>query len=122
MSEKCVRCDEEGEDRRTLWMACFYDMMELNIPFEKDQMYETSDPREEGTDFYTLRVCKDCRADWMRAIKFWWKNVVKTKSTGTDFFVREFGAIKELNKEEVKEIVRKSIEKNKETLDLLSDR
>jgi hypothetical protein len=31
--ERCMRCGEEGEDRRTLWMACFYEMKELGIPF-----------------------------------------------------------------------------------------
>lgn len=35
-SELCVRCGNKGEDRRTLWMACFYDMEEMKeIPFIK---------------------------------------------------------------------------------------
>ena len=33
--EKCQRCGEDGEDRRTLWMACFYEMGELGIPLEQ---------------------------------------------------------------------------------------
>ena len=35
MSDECVRCGFVGEDRRTLWMACGYDMDELNIKFTK---------------------------------------------------------------------------------------
>lgn len=33
--EKCARCGEVGEDRRTLFMACFYEMSELKVPFER---------------------------------------------------------------------------------------
>lgn len=33
--EKCARCGDVGEDRRTLWMACLYDMSELKVPFEQ---------------------------------------------------------------------------------------
>ena len=31
--EECVRCKEVDEDRRTLWMRCFYEMNELEVPF-----------------------------------------------------------------------------------------
>jgi hypothetical protein len=37
MSERYVRCGEEGEDRRTLRMACFYAMDELNVPFVSER-------------------------------------------------------------------------------------
>lgn len=37
--EKCQRCGEIGEDRRTLWMACFYDLGELGLPFEKRHLF-----------------------------------------------------------------------------------
>lgn len=36
MTEICVRCREDGEDRRTLRMACFYAMEEMKIPFEQE--------------------------------------------------------------------------------------
>ncbi len=32
--EECQRCKEVGEDRRTLKMACFYEMDELGMPFK----------------------------------------------------------------------------------------
>ncbi len=63
MSEICQRCKGFGSDRRTLWMACFYEMKELGLPFEKLFIAER--------DFYTLRVCKSCRADWMSSIREW---------------------------------------------------
>ena len=97
MSEKCQRCGEKGEDRRTLWMACFYEMGELELPFEqvavegrfmkqtgeeiwhfgphemKVPQFEAVNPEQEPHKykFFTLRVCKKCRADWMQAIKKW---------------------------------------------------
>ena len=80
-TEKCQRCGEEGYDRRTLWMACFYEMSEFNVPFEQvcihgqpvkeigrrsspfvtDRMipeWSEPDPKIENRNhiFYTLRV------------------------------------------------------------------
>ena len=62
--EKCERCKVVDEDRRTLKMSCFYDMSELDVPFNLD----------EDTGTYNLRVCKDCRSDWMKAIEYWFHN------------------------------------------------
>lgn len=36
--ERCVRCGEVGEDRRTLRMACFYAMDEMNVPFSEEKV------------------------------------------------------------------------------------
>lgn len=99
--EKCVRCGELGSDRRTLWMASLWDMSTLGPPFEERQLFHadvenitdvtklplqvnaggkkiTIAPasfRYEGElvphNFYTLRVCKDCRTSWLRAIEAW---------------------------------------------------
>jgi len=103
MSEECQRCKEVGEDRRTLWMACFYEMMELNIPFKKETITEevVTDFVNQKKHFYTLRVCKDCRADWMRTIQYWWNTIPpKTESCGSGIFVRDFGSNKEITLEE----------------------
>lgn len=71
-TEKCQRCGAVGQDRRTLWMACFYQMDELGLPFgEKTMLWEDSKYKQH---FYTLRVCKGCRAEWMGAIVAWFKN------------------------------------------------
>lgn len=66
----CVRCGETNDpDLRTLWMSCLYDMSELKVPFEKK-----ADGEGRSKNYYTLLVCKDCRADWLMAIENWFGN------------------------------------------------
>lgn len=107
MSETCDRCQSIGEDRRTLWMACFYAMDELPIPFGEAVLFDVDlaecTPAKEPlridlTDgpsivlaagtvrcsgelrplrLYTLRVCKRCRGEWMGAIRDWYLAVPK---------------------------------------------
>lgn len=144
--EKCDKCGEIGEDRRTLWMACFYAMNELNIPFnsaiinsiDKEAVISTDQEIQyksikfigngkttetngtakikklstiAGQDvqerpFYTLRVCKSCRADWMQAIEHWFNDndfQDKPRSTGTGVFIRDHGINRELTEDEIKE-------------------
>ena len=102
--EKCNRCGEMGEDRRTLIMECFYDMNELKIPFKEEIFFDAKPEdlkkiKDPGSikipngptinitpgivtcsgeltpiGFFTLRVCKRCRAEWMEAIKIWFEN------------------------------------------------
>lgn len=91
MTEICIKCGEEGEDRRTLYMKCCYDMNELEIPFEAVVV----------GGVYTLRVCKRCRSDWMKAIKNWFQSpIIEEESCGSGIFIREFGEIKEISDEE----------------------
>jgi hypothetical protein len=93
--EECVRCKEVDEDRRTLWMSCFYAMDELNVPFEKEII---NDPRMQA---FTLRVCKDCRSSWMKAIQDWFNGVQPIPpSCGSGIFIREYGSVKEVTREE----------------------
>ena len=98
--EKCIRCNEVDEDRRTLWMGCFYEMHELSVPFDNKSLKDADDNLY---NFYTLRVCKDCRALWMNAIEFWYKNVERKESCASGIFIREFGANKEITLEDWKE-------------------
>lgn len=126
--EKCVRCGEVGEDRRTLWMACFYEMAELGLPFDEVRVrgttheldhverkplfeggpsFRTPVYREEPDGpardhhFYTLRVCKSCRSDWMQAIKSWHESAPDArKSVGSGIFVRKLGKTVEITQEE----------------------
>lgn len=94
MSERCNRCGEVGEDRRTLWMACLYAMDELRIPFELHAVLgvpmklvghkiimgrhrvpefavQAGKFEPQRYPFFTLRVCKACRGAWMGAIEKW---------------------------------------------------
>jgi len=95
--EKCQRCGEVGEDRRTLWMACMYQMEELGLPLVQVQLW--SGPSS-GHAFYTMRVCKSCRADWMGAIKKWFEPMPAIKSCGSGIFIRRNGATVEITEEE----------------------
>lgn len=122
--EKCVRCGDVGYDRRTLWMACLYAMNELSVPFEETQIrgVQTAktgvkelqtlrmtvpvfaeppvDAEPNDYRFFTLRVCKDCRGDWMHVIEAWFKNTDVRESPGTGIFVRKNGATVEVSEEE----------------------
>lgn len=97
--EKCQKCGVVGTDRRTLHMACFYEMSELGIPFEKIGLRGAVVERVDGTEqrpwgpiprwsntahkredrdayvdpIFTLRGCKGCRGEWMQAIKAWFQ-------------------------------------------------
>jgi hypothetical protein len=87
--ERCARCGEVGQDRRTLWMSCLYAMEETGIPFD------TPDPDASPYHirFYTLRVCKACRGQWLAAIKEWFHNVpAPPEEDGDTIYVRELGA------------------------------
>lgn len=92
MSEPCIRCEEVGEDRRTLFMECGYQMMKLDIPFEKELI----------TNSYSIRVCKNCRGDWLAAIKDWFYSIPTAKSCGSGIFVRVNGATREVSEYEFK--------------------
>ncbi len=68
--ERCQRCGEVGQDRRTLHMACLYDMSELNVPFteciQRDPITKNVTLRE-----HRLKVCEGCWGDWLLAIEKW---------------------------------------------------
>ena len=60
-------------------MSCFYDMNELDLPFEKivlDSYDKSPKNLRPKIEFYTLRVCNDCRSEWMDSIVDWWKEKV----------------------------------------------
>lgn len=51
-----------------------------------------------------MRICKECRASFLRTLETWWKSVEPRESTGTGVFVRGHGANRELTQEEVDEM------------------
>lgn len=125
MGEQCQRCGEVGEDRRTLWMACFYAMDELDVPFQQVELNGARLCEQVGTreicigpvptfaeptgapfnpHFFTLRVCKSCRGSWLAAIRDWFHDRPPgVGPTGTGVFVRKLGEIVELTEAEAKE-------------------
>jgi hypothetical protein len=95
-------------------MACFYAMNELGVPFEQFSVYglilnptgeanrwgapEFEEPPYDQQDrnertahhpMFTLRVCKSCRAEWMDAIKTWFRappsDNARWNNDGTDY-------------------------------------
>jgi hypothetical protein len=67
MDDGCMRCDMsmDGEGR-TLFMACTYAMEEFDVPYS---VTEVGDRK-----FYTLKVCKNCRGEWMHSIEKWFNH------------------------------------------------
>lgn len=143
MSEdKCARCGEAGDDRRTLWMSCLYDMSELGIPLEQRSIRGTVHAYEgeryliepaEGRpgiavpafadepigepialSTFTLRVCKPCRADWMRAIRDWYVDPPKVERG--EVCVRELGAMRRVTAAEWRRLRRKARAKAKQVV------
>lgn len=97
----CKRCYKEDEDLRTLWMECSYNMDELQIPLEKEVI------REGGVNylFYTIIVCKRCRADWLDFILMWYGiKLNKYDAKGSGIFIRHFGENIEVSEEKFREI------------------
>jgi hypothetical protein len=94
--ETCQRCGEDGFDRRTLRIECLYNLSELDIPWK--------DREPSRNDGYRVRICKECRASFLRTLETWWKSVEPRESTGTGVFVRGHGANRELTQEEVDEM------------------
>jgi|GEM_PF-1787390 len=125
--EACQRCGEVDHDRRTLWMACFYAMHELGLPFGQAAVHGRyrpllrtektappfpmtlpvwGEPQGEERDhaFYTLRVCKRCRGEWMAAIAEWFRSVEpERESPGTGIFIRRNGDTVEVTEQEYRE-------------------
>ncbi len=98
--EKCQKCGDEHDDLRTLWMGCFYDMNELELPFKMETIIDASNCNKPH-HLYTLHVCKGCRADWMTTIKIWFDMPTrKPVSPGTGIYVRHFGANVEITEED----------------------
>lgn len=95
--EICQRCGYKDYDRRTLWMACLYEMSELGLPFEEKEV------SKDCAKFFTLRVCKDCRGDWMGAIKKWFNTKPERESCGSGIFIRRNGTNIEITEEEWRE-------------------
>lgn len=126
MTERCQRCGGHGEDRRTLWLACFYALEETGLPLEQVQIVggvadkigehtiiestggipavkapDFGEPGPSGKHrFYRLRICKNCRADFMAALRAWFKERHARESCGSGIFVRRDGATVEVTEEE----------------------
>jgi hypothetical protein len=95
-------------------------MDELGLPFDQVQIeghlrhkvgekdsafgpvpvYGEPSEKADARLFFTLYVCKDCRADWMMAIKRWFEQRPARDDVGSGIFVRELGSVREVSVEE----------------------
>ena len=62
--EICQVCGQAGEDRRTLHVACLYELREVSDKF-------TAPTKKDYPGLYTLRMCKDCRGDLLNLLRQW---------------------------------------------------
>jgi hypothetical protein len=100
-NEICQKCGVDAEgDIRTLWMACLYEMNELDIPFEEVELA--------NRHYYTLKVCKECRADWMKSIKVWFETQIIPETCDSGIYIRDLGHAKQVTLEEFQNIRAKS--------------
>lgn len=84
----CQRCKQNNDqDIRHLVVECFYDLSEMEIPF--DSFFFTRG--ESAITAFELNICKKCRADFIQSMKEWFENPQKPEPQ-TGYFVRKFGA------------------------------
>lgn len=69
----CKLCLVEGEDKRTLWMSCFYELTEV-VP-----EFESADPRG-----FNLRICKACRGALLGHLEAWRKERITHRGLNMD--------------------------------------
>ena len=84
---KCQRCEqnevstiESSIDLRTIVMSCGYDMSEFSMPLQKQE-------RGWKLPFYSLKVCKPCRADWLYALETWFNSPHRVKMYANEITV-----------------------------------
>ncbi len=70
LGTKCARCGKFTKDIKTLYMDYDYEMSKFNAPFRTHAGPDLLDSNEK---IYTLKVCKSCRAAWVKAIVDWFE-------------------------------------------------
>lgn len=88
----CQKCGNDEGDLRKLWMSCLYEMNEVGIPFGRS--------KDDHHDFYTISVCKQCRGDWMMAIKNWFEEPIVENKCDSGIFIPEYGKLLQVTPEE----------------------
>lgn len=78
MESKCQRCGIESPDLRTLMINCLWKLEETGIPFV---IY--GHIASDGGKFYALRICKECRGMFIRALMDWFGQ--KTWASGVPY-------------------------------------
>jgi hypothetical protein len=69
--DTCQLCHAQGEDKRSLIIACCYDVQEV-VP-EAIDLHLVDDPDLRLRGYY-LHICKACRADFLTHLRLWAMN------------------------------------------------
>lgn len=65
----CMLCHAHGADKRCLFLSCLYDVKE-SVP-EALSLADVEEWNVNGRSFYYLRICKNCRGEFLRMLREW---------------------------------------------------
>ena len=75
----CMLCDAYGEDKRSLFIDCFYDVQEV-VP----EAFDLGDVEKLKDRGYYLRICKNCRGELLAKLGGWRNEMVARRSISKD--------------------------------------
>lgn len=75
----CMLCDAYGEDKRSLFISCFYEVSEV-IP-EAIDLFGVEKFKGRG---YYLRICKNCRGDLLNKLGEWRNEMIARREVPKD--------------------------------------
>ena len=73
----CMLCQAQGEDKRSLFISCFYAVNEV-IPEAIDLTECPDNVKDRG---YYLRICKNCRGELLDMLGEWRAGCVQRRGT-----------------------------------------
>lgn len=77
----CQLCHAYGEDKRSLWIDCGYDVAEVVPEMMDTRCFEDPDAAKRG---HYLRFCKSCRGRLLSAMKEWRRECIALRGTPKD--------------------------------------
>lgn len=75
----CMLCNAYGEDKRSLFIACFYDIKEV-VP-EAVETFDIEHLKDRG---YYLRICKNCRGELLSKLSDWRNEMITRREIPKD--------------------------------------
>jgi hypothetical protein len=68
-SDECQLCEAYGNDKRSLYIKCFYDVSEA-VP-EMISLQDVEEINIAMSNFFYLRICKSCRGSLLGHLREW---------------------------------------------------
>jgi len=78
----CMCCGAQGEDKRSLFIDCFYKVKEV-VPDALD-ISEVEPKLPHHKQGYYLRICKACRGRFLSMMGEWWKEGIEFRGLPMD--------------------------------------